>query len=49
MMISWEVYEATWVAMSVCVSLFIGFVAFVVMMKDKDEAAKQANESEAAK
>ena len=48
MIISWEAYEATWVAMSVSVSLFIGFVAFVVLMNDKGEAASQETESEAA-
>ena len=37
---SWEVFEATWVAMSVSVSLFIGFVAFVVMMNDKNKDDK---------
>ena len=39
---SLEVYEATWVAMSVSVSLFIGFVAFVVMMNDKGKKANKA-------
>ena len=46
---SLELYEATWVAMSVSVSLFIGFVAFVVMMNDKGGAEKQGNESEDSK
>jgi len=49
MIISWEAYEATWVAMSVSVSLFIGFVAFVVLMNDKGEATSKAKESGAAK
>ena len=38
---SLEVYEATWVAMSVSVSLLIGFVAFVVMMNDKGETTSK--------
>lgn len=42
MIICWELYEATWIAMSVSVSLFIGFVAFVVMMNNKDEAKSKA-------
>lgn len=33
-MINMELYESTWVAMSVGLSLIIGFVAFVVMMND---------------
>lgn len=28
-----ELYESTWVAMSVGLSLLIGFVTFIVMMK----------------
>ena len=40
MIISWDVFEATWVAMSVLVSLFIGFVSFVVMMNDKNKDDK---------
>lgn len=32
--INMELYESTWVAMSVGLSLIIGFVAFVVMMND---------------
>ncbi len=40
MIISWEVFEATWVATSVLVSLFIGFVAFVVMMNGKNKDDK---------
>ena len=31
---SMELFESTWVAMSVSLSLFIGFVAFVVTMND---------------
>lgn len=31
--INMELYESTWVAMSVGLSLIIGFVAFVLMMK----------------
>lgn len=40
MILSWEVFEATWVAMSALISLFIGFVAFVVMMNDKNKDDK---------
>ena len=37
-----ELYEATWVAMSVGLSLIIGFVAFVVMMqKDKQKGGAE--------
>ena len=46
MIISWEAYEATWVAMSVSVSLFIGFVAFVVLMNDKGKKTNKGSESE---
>ena len=35
-----ELYEATWVAMSVGLSLLIGFVAFVVMMNGKNKDDK---------
>lgn len=31
--INLELHESTWVAMSIGLSLIIGFVAFVVMMK----------------
>ena len=31
--INMELYESTWVAMSVGLSLLIGFVSFVLMMK----------------
>ena len=40
-----ELYEATWVAMSVGLSLIIGFVAFVVMMNDKGESASRESEA----
>lgn len=42
--INLELYESTWVAMSVSVSLFIGFVAFVVMMNDNGESGKHKEE-----
>ncbi len=35
-----ELYESTWVAMSVGLSLIIGFVAFVVMMNGKNKDDK---------
>lgn len=45
MIINLETFEATWVAMSVSVSLFIGFRGFVVMMNDKGESASQESEA----
>lgn len=35
-----ELYELTWVTMSVGLSLIIGFVAFVVMMNGKNKDDK---------
>lgn len=35
-----ELYESTWVAMSVGLSLIIGFVALVVMMNGKNKDDK---------
>ena len=37
---SMELFESTWVVMSVGISLIIGFVGFVVMMNDKNKDDK---------
>lgn len=43
-MINLELYESTWVAMSVGLSILIGFVSFVLMMKQDKKNKKEGGE-----